>query len=154
MSHEAQTSFYFLSLMCVKRTCVRMCFVYFWTACMQVLSASFGVIFWGRHFYTLMNSLCGRCLEVKMGYSRNVWQFYIEILHSKHTFFSTYNFIWVPRSKNLFWKILARSGFRDFALFLVFWKMFLVFWGVFQVFWGVFLVFWGCSGFSRGCSGF
>ena len=48
----------------------------------------------------------------------------------------------VPRSKNLFCNILARSGFRDFALFLVFWKMFLVFLEVFRVFWRVFLVFW------------
>ena len=49
----------------------------------------------------------------------------------------------VPRSKNLFCNILARSGFRDFALFLVFWKMFLFFLEVFRVFWRVFLVFWG-----------
>ena len=55
-------------------------------------------------------------------------------------FFSTYNFIRVPRSKNLFCDILARSGFRDFVLFLVFWKMFLVFRGLFRVFWGVFRV--------------
>ena len=78
----------------------------------------------------------------------------IEIWHLKRTFVSTHNFIRVPRSKNLFCNILARSGFRDFALFLVFWKMFLIFWGVFRVFWGVFLVFWGYSGFSGGCSGF
>ena len=81
------------------------------------------------------------------GYSRNVWQFYIEIWLSKHTVFSTYNFIRVPRSKNLFCNILARSGFRDFALFLVFWKMFLVFGGC-SGFSG------GCSWFSGGCSGF
>ena len=77
----------------------------------------------------------------------NVLQFYIDIWHSKHTFFSSYNFIRVPRSKNLFYNILARSGFGVFALFLEFWKMFLGFWRVFRVFWGLFLVFWGCSGF-------
>ena len=135
MSHEAQTSFYFLSLMCVKHARVRMCFVYFWTARTQVLSASFGVIFWGTHF-TLIKGLFPKRLTILH------WNLALETY-----IFSTYNFIRVPRSKNLFCNILARSGFRDFALFLVFLKMFLVFWGLFQVFWG-------CSGFSGGVPGF
>ena len=149
MSHEAQTSFYFLSLMCVKHARVRMCFVYFWTARTQVLSASFGVIFWGTHF-TLMKGLFPKRLTILH------WNLALETY-----IFSTYNFIRVPRSKNLFCNILARSGFRDFALFLVFWRCSWFFGGcsrfsgVVPGFLGVFRVFWGCSGFLGvpGCSG-
>ena len=96
------------------------------------------------------------------GYSRSVWQFYIEIWHSKHTFFSTYNFIRVPRSKNLFCNILERSRFRDFDCILRFsWYFVRCSWffggysgfsvpgflGVIRVFWGVFRVLGGVPGF-------
>ena len=79
--------------------------------------------------------------------------FTLKLWHLKHTFFSTYNFIRVPRSKNLFCNILALSGFRDFPLFLVFWKMFLVFWGCSGFSAGVPGFLWGVPGF-RWCSGF
>ena len=43
--------------------CPAMCFAYFWTARKQVLSTSFGVIFWGRHF-TLMKELFPKRLKI------------------------------------------------------------------------------------------
>ena len=65
---------------------------------------------------------------------------YIEIWHSRHTFFSTYNFVRVPRSKTYFVTYL-----RDLVLQIL---SFSWYFGRRSWFFG------GCSGFSGECSWF
>ena len=116
MSHKAQTSFYFLSLMCIKRARVRV-FCLFLNRAHASAKSKLWRYFLRQTFYTDEGVIPETSDNFTLKFdTRNIHFLVLIISYEYHA------------AKNLFCNILARSGFRDFALFLVFWKMFLVFW--------------------------
>ena len=124
MSHEVQTSFYFLSLTFVKRARARS-----HVFCLFLNSARNTTAkrkLWRCFLRQTLYTDEGVIPETSDNFTLKFW-------HSKNTFFSTYNFIRVRRSKNLFCNILVWSGLEILRFSWQFGR---------------------CSGFFRGCSGF